>query len=299
MAGLFLGDHTTPYGSGTLATVTFEILYKSLYPVQVECDLHMYDVKLVSSDMNPIDYTITQQGHYIAPMSTPLGAAIDVYTETERWPGYNTTVIGKDPNTPADAFAPQEEACFFTKLTYNGAPVQLKEVAWEIHAPNGEVYYRQSVTDMKGITSICMRMPWWEGYFGTWSVLAKASVAEVSVNDTVTFLLGYIASVHSSVTETPVNRGEEVTVVLVLTNIGDIPRDVYVSITIYDDVGMPIASIGRLDVLLPGTNGPYTYDLLLAEWAHVGTGTVYINLFTGVPPSECGVCYGGQATTQL
>lgn len=291
MAGLFLGNHTKPYGSGRLANVTFEILYESPYPTQVECDLHMYDVKLVSSLMEPIAYTITQQGHYIAPMSTALGAAIDVYTGPWRWPNYTTIWIGLDPNTPADAYSPQEYACFYTKLTYGGAPVQLKEVAWEITAPNGEIYYRQSMTDMNGTTMICMRMPWWEGYFGNWSVLSKANVAGFYVNDTVTFLLGYIVYVTESVTETPVNRGEVVEVNLTLNNIGNIPRDVFISITIYDDVGMPIATVGSLETALPGTHGPYVFHLLLAEWAHVGQGTVFINLFTGVPPSQCGVCY--------
>lgn len=289
-AGLFLGNHTKPYGSGVLAEVEFTILTKTTYPEMAECDLILYDVKLVSSDLLPIDYEITQQGHYIAPWVI-VGPALDVYTEDYRWPGYTTRNIGEGPNAAADAFAPQEEVTLFAKLTYLRAPVQLKEVAWEIHAPNGEIYYRQSETDMKGIANITIRMPWWEEYFGEWWVLAKASIAEEPVNDTLTFQLGYIISVNSSKTLSPVNRGEEVTVQIFLKNIGDISRNVYITVTVYDDVGMPVASGGRNETVAPGVTGPYTFQLLIAEWAHVGVGTVYINLFTDVPPSECGTCY--------
>lgn len=289
-AGLFLGDHTPPYGSGVLANVTFEILFKTTYPEMAECDLNLFDVKLVNAQLLPIDYNIIQQGHYFAPWEI-IGPALDVTTEAERWPGYTTPVIGYGPNQPADAFAPQEEITLFAKLTYAGAPVQLKEVAWEIHAPNGEVYYRQSMTDDKGVTNITIRAPWWPEYFGEWWVLAKASVAEKEVNDTITFLVGYIVSVSQSITSSPVNRGENVTVQIWLNNIGSISREVFVTVTIYDDVDMPIASGGRVETVDPGTSGPIIFVLTLAEWAHVGQGKVFINLFTDVPPSQCGVCY--------
>ena len=288
-AGLFLGDHTPPSGSGVLATVTFEILYKTTYPEMAECDLNMFDVKLVSSGLQAIDYNIIQQGHYIAPWLI-LGPALDVTTEAERWPGYTTNEIGYGPNAPADAFAPQEEITLFAKLTYALAPEPFKEVAWEIHAPNGEVYYRQSMTDEKGLTNITIRPQWYEEYLGEWWAIAKASIAEQEVNDTITFLVGYIVSVSESETSSSVNRGEDVTVTISLNNIGSILRYVFVTVTIYDDVGMPIASTGRVENVTSGTS-EYTFTLTLAEWAHVGQGTVYINLFTDVPPSQCGVCY--------
>lgn len=288
--GLFLGPHTPPYGSGVLAKVTFEILFKTIYPQMAECDLNLFDVKLVNAQLLPIGYNIIQQGRYFAPWEI-IGPALDVTTEAERWPGYTTPVIGYGPNQPADAFAPQEEITLFAKLTYMKAPVQLKEVAWEIRAPNGEVYYRQSMTDYKGVTNITIRAPWWPQYLGEWRVLAKASVAEKEVNDTITFLVGYIVSVSQSITSSPVNRGEAVTVQIWLNNIGNISRNVFVTVTIYDDVDMPIASGGRVETVDPGTSGPIIFSLTLAEWAHVGRGKVFINLFTDVPPSQCGVCY--------
>ena len=297
MAELFLGaGYTPPYGTGVLATVTFEILYEETYPAQAQCPLDIFDIKLVSSEMIPIEYDEVTDGVYKSPISTSPGPGIDVYTEGYRWPGYTTTdtgQVGVDDNpADADAVAPQEEITLFSKLTYGGAPVQFKEVAWEIIAPNGEHFYRQSITDDKGLTEITIRIPWYVEYFGTWTVLSKASVAEELVDDTVTFIVGYIVEVSESITESPVNRGEEVTVKLWFNNIGSIDRNVYVSITIYDDVGMPIATYGGAEIVPPGTHsGPREYTLTLAEWAHVGQGTVYINLFTGVPPSECGVCY--------
>jgi len=296
MAELFLGEgNTQPYGTGVLATVTFEILYEEDYPNQATCALDLFDTKLVSSGMVPIEVGNVADGAYKSPMSTPPGPSIDVYTERWRWPGYQTDNTGEtgvdDFPADADAVAPQEEITLYAKLTYGGAPIQYKEVAWEITAPNGEVYYRQSFTDDKGLANITIRMPWYEEYFGYWRVLAKSSVAETPVDDTLTFKLGYIVEVSESVTSSPVNRGETVEVNLSITNIGTITRTVYLSITIYDDVGMPVASDGYTLQVTPGTDtyGPYT--LPLAEWAHVGEGTVYINLYTDVPPSQCGVCY--------
>jgi hypothetical protein len=298
MAELFLGTgNKQPYGTGTLAVVTFKIIYEEAYPKQASCPLNIFDIKLVSSQMAPISVGNVSQGMYYSPMSKPAGAVIDIYTESFRWPGYYTTNTGEtgvDLNpADADAVAPQENITLYAKLTYSQAPVQFKEVAWQINAPNGEVYYRQSFTNESGIATISIRIPWWEDYFGTWTALAKSSVAEVSVNDTVTFVVGYIVTVNSSVTTDPAYRGEDVNVTVWLNNIGTINRDVFVSITIYDDVGMPIASYGRVETVTPGVSTePFTYTLTLAPWAHVGQGTVYINLFTGAPPSECGVCYG-------
>ena len=295
MAELFLGTgNTAPYGSGVLATVTFQIIYEEAYPMQASCAIPLFDIKLVSSQMQAIDVGVVTGAVYKSPVSTPPGPAIDVYTERYRWPGYETTntgEVGVDPlPSDADAFAPQEEATFYAKLMYGGAPEKFKEVSWEIRAPNGEVYYRQSFTNDKGIANITIRMPWYKEYFGYWTVIAKASVAETPVVDTVTFKLGYIIKVTKSITSSPVNRGEEVTVKIWLENIGTIDRTVFITITIYDDVGMPIASNGWMQTVPAGNSEPYEFTLTLADWAHVGKGTVHINLFTA-QPSQCGVCY--------
>ena len=296
MADLFLGtNYTKPYGSGVLAQVTFKIIYEEEYPNQAECDLPLFDIKLVSSGMVPIEYneTLTYGGHYVSPMTTPPGAVIDVYTEIWRWPGYNTTNTGQSgvDQTPSDAdpFAPQEEATLYALLTYGGAPIQYKEVAWTIIAPNNETYYRQSFTNSKGIANITIRWPWTNEYLGEWTVMAKASVAETTVNDTVTFTVDYVVRVSSSKTLSPVNRGEEVSVNMTITNIGTIERTVFITITIYDDVGMPVAT-GSWTVLIGPGDNTFTETLTLAYWAHPGQGTVYINVFTA-PPPECGVCY--------
>ena len=293
IAELFLGtNYTAPYGSGTLAQVTFKIIYEEEYPNQAACNLPLFDIKLVSSGMVPIEYneTLTYGGYYLSPMTTPPGPAIDVYTEIWRWPGYTTKNTGESKAySTADPFAPQEEATLYALLTYGGAPVQYKEVAWIITAPNGEEYYRQSSTNSKGIANITIRWPWTNEYLGEWTVMAKASVAETAVNDTVTFIVDYVVRVSSSKTLSPVNRGEEVSVDFVVTNIGTIERKAFITITIYDDVGMPVATDSWTEDISPGDN-TFTKTLTLAYWAHPGQGTVYINVFTA-PPPECGVVY--------
>jgi len=219
-----------------------------------------------------------------------------LFTEDERWPGYVTDVIGLGADQRADAFAPQENATLCVELTYGGAPIALKNVAFEVHSPHDDIVFtRQAQTNLDGIACITFRIPWPDVnpediVFGDWYVYADADVAEMKVYDTLNFTVGWIVSVTESITETPVCRGDTVDVDLNITNISEVSRSVYISIVIYDDLGVPVASMGILVTVDPGTHS-YSYTLTIPTWAYIGEGTVYINLYTGTSPSECGVCY--------
>jgi len=294
-AGLFLGTHTVPYGSGVLATIEFNVTYKPDYPEMPECELNVIDVKLASSELASISYSIIQQGYYKGPY-VKGGRILDLFTEDERWPGYVTDVIGLGADQRADAFAPQENATLCVELTYGGAPIALKNVAFEVHSPHDDIVFtRQAKTNLEGIACISFRIPWPDInpeaiVFGDWYVYADADVAEMKVYDTLNFTVGWIVSVTESITETPVCRGDTVDVDFNITNISHVTRSVFITITIYDDLGVPVAFMGELVTVDPGTHS-YSYTLTIPTWAYVGEGTVYINLYTGASPSNCGVCY--------
>jgi hypothetical protein len=300
LAGLFLGDRTPPSGSGVLATLTFNCTDLPLSPDVEWSDLILSDVKLGAIDLSLIPLDSVTDGYYEGYIIT--GRNIDVVTEHERWPGYWTPYIGEGPGECADAYAPQENVTIFANLTYNLAPIAAKAVAFEIRSPYGDIVFtRQTVTDLDGMANMTFRIPWPDIdpesiVFGTWTVLAKASVAEVSVNDTVCFEVGWIVSgCPTLITPDPVVRGSTVTIDFDATNIGMIDRDVYASIVVYDELGVPVGA-GAISIVVPPGTSSYSIDVFIPTWAYVGTATAILNLFTGVPPSECGVCYGPECS---
>jgi len=124
--------------------------------------------------------------------------AIDLYTQKEPYGG-------RGPNQPSDAFAPQEDVILYAHVTYRDYPVPGKIVAFEVHGPINHVenlsFARTAVTNADGVANVSFRMPWPNGYveevvFGVWDVIAVVDIAEVVVNDTLTFKVGWIVYRH-------------------------------------------------------------------------------------------------------
>jgi len=111
----------------------------------------------------------------------PVGPAIDVITSRGPFP------LGSTPNNNpigvSDAFGPQEEICFYAKVTYNDEPVEYKPVGFQIINANGTtIDYRFAFTNASGIAEVCMRIPWEgmdaEDYFGTYSTWLQSMLQE-------------------------------------------------------------------------------------------------------------------------
>jgi hypothetical protein len=76
-------------------------------------------------------------------------------------------------------------------------------------------------------------------------------------------------------------------------------RNVTVGIVIYDELEVPIGSVYFTYVNAPpGESTIVGLQIHIPEWAYIGMGTVYVNLFTKLP-AECGVCWCPEHNTWI
>jgi hypothetical protein len=89
----------------------------------------------------------------------------------------------------------------------------------------------------------------------------------------------------------PVYELDTLTVTIYVHNYALTPRNFTFTAVLYDELSVPVGA-AYLDVpnAPPGDSGPYSVDIFVPEWAYVGMGTVYKNLFTMLP-WNCGVCW--------
>jgi len=231
---------------------------------------------------------------------------IDLFTQKKP---YN----GKGLNQPSDAFAPQEEVILYTNLTYQGAAVANKLVAFEISGPvnplNNITFNRIAMTNASGIATIDFRIPWpTENHeliiFGTWKAYASADIAEVRVEDTLTFDVGWIVEIVSLMTvdqnlqpQTKFTRGTCMGVQVVLKNIAMLPKKVTLAISAFDAIKTHI--IGVINDFEVNPRDTYTYkncNLQIPDWAAIGDATVNASAYTA-PLTEGGVPYCPEVST--
>lgn len=108
--------------------------------------------------------------------------AIDLYTQRG----------GQGSNQPSNAFAPGDQVTLYAFVTFSTDPVQGKLVAFEVNDPdNMNVLERTGVTDASGIAEINFTLPVTcipgRTIIGEWTAISTVSVAEITVNDTLTF----------------------------------------------------------------------------------------------------------------
>jgi hypothetical protein len=308
---VLLGTHTVPFGAGVLATIEFNVTYESVgeFPPPC-CDLDLYLVKLSDSGANPIGKYV-EDGYYCAPYRA-IGRGIDVYTEHERWPDRWTPCIGEGPGVKADAYSPQENVTVCALVTYADDPVCNKLVAFEITGPecNNETitFTRTAYTDNNGEACITFRIPWpcENGdclIMGEWCVLAIVSIAEMSVNDTVCFDVGWIFEIlevelvdNLGAAQTSVNKGSYAYFNVTIKHLSMcISRFAVLTVVVYDDLGVPVG-YATLSSWFPATPDweIKNFAIYIPLWAYKGIGTAYANVYTDMP-SMGGVPYGPEA----
>jgi hypothetical protein len=226
--------------------------------------------------------------HVIMQVMPAVGPAIDVYTEKGGiGPG------GDYPFGWSDAFGPQEEVTVYAKVTYNEEPVEYKPVAFEMIMPNGVAAdYRTAFTDANGTATTSFRVPWEgsnaEALFGDWSITGSVSISEVTVMDTCYFRFGYIVSIRDiTVTGSPLKKGQTITIDVDLQSISMTSKDTFLTIVACDECGVPIGLAGGSFTVDPEDGIAMGYTITIPSWAFVGTGKIYVNVFTGIPQ------YGG------
>jgi len=127
-------------------------------------------------------------------------------TEGNDW-AFPAPYGGQGPNNPMDMVEPQSQVYLNAYVSYNGWPVQNKNVAFEITEPDGTLYMKASAfTDSDGIAMLTFRMPWpcdpnqAAALLGKWNVVATVELADVVVNDTMNFKYDYIIHITSVTT---------------------------------------------------------------------------------------------------
>jgi hypothetical protein len=246
--------------------------------------------------------SVTNVIHILPPI---MGPDIDVYTERngigkgcdkdtgEEYPPIVQYLADGTPiykwTAMSDAFGPQEAVTVYAKVTYNDEPVENKMVAFNIKDPdNNDVVWRSNATNEFGIACVEFRIPWKgvdaEDVFGAWLITATVDIAEDHVMDKCRFRFGYIVNIYYvEHAPEPVHKLGDLAVKVYFVNIAFTDKDIYLTIVLYDECGVPINQFGTLLVVDSlGMPSPQ-YTLTIPKWAFVGTGTLYVNVFDAPP----------------
>lgn len=229
----------------------------------------------VSPSPNP-DYSSTDStSAIINVISSAL--SIDVFTDKE----------GIGQGASEGAYGPLQLVPTYALVTTSDTPLADQSVFFTILDANGTSYYRQGVTNETGIATIqpSFRLPAPDfgspqTGFGTWSITATTSVLNVIANDTTTFTFNYLSGIENITLPTSIHATETLPIQLTINNIALSEQWTQLSITIFDQAGIPIGSSTL-------TATQQTQDLTVVDaaitipsWAFTGQATVYLCLIS-------------------
>jgi hypothetical protein len=233
----------------------------------------------------------------------PVKTGIDVFEVREPlFPGDTPmgTLSGTGANQPGRPYAPQDLVHLQAYVVFGGNPVQGKIVEWQINISSGPskgqcILFMTSQTNTTGYAELYFRIasicPIPNAYFGKWDIYTAVSIAQVTYNDTMEFDMGYILSLSNMVaTNSPQKVLNYITFNVTISNIDWISVPTYMILVCYDTNQVPIEQeiiylndvAGETQFCHP-MNTTVTISSYIPKWAFVGTGTAYINLFTGLP----------------
>jgi hypothetical protein len=316
-----LEDPTPSSGIDTLITMQLQVIYETTTYPPPTCDLALVNTVLASwahpersiepwggritAVELPYDPTgtllwghSTVNGTYTAPLKL-IGPAVDVYTQ------YPEPYGGQGPNVHSDAFAPQMMVWLYAKVTYNGDRVTNKWVSFEVHNALGEkVTLLGNYSDLDGIATVNFRIPQTDTYpggedpaiFGWWFVNATVEIAEKTVNDTLTFQVGWLIKVVSvePLNEPYLKYQDQMQFKVTIQTISEQVRHAIITVDTFDAESFPIGEAiweGDFNATrIPGdphgtTGGIYTNTLTtsIPRWAYVGIATVRAIALTDFP----------------
>ncbi len=107
---------------------------------------------------------------------------------------------GQGLNQPASAFGPQQLVDLTALVTFNGAPVALKTVTFDIYLNGVYIDVVTATTNANGYATTSYRLPWQDSnptsYFGIVTVTGSVDVSQVTLTDTCQFYYGYALSLQ-------------------------------------------------------------------------------------------------------
>jgi hypothetical protein len=309
-----------PHGEGPIAFITFEILWQQC-PNNASCTLELtplfqVDEWFINKDGNWVEAEDPVNGLYtILPFDMP-GRVLDVYGGANNrgyWAGYPDPFPlpygGQGPNHWMDIVFPQSEVTFYAYLTYNYWPVQAKDIGFEIEGPfdkdeNGTLVPRQTpyqfiwakltaTTGQDGIAVLTYRMPWPcdnpDIITGIWKVTATATVADVTLMDTVIFYYERLVYITKVTTDSFYYiHGQDVTITVDYETHSVMLYPTLFSVTITDDLGVPFGFITYAKMVGGATfctwkTGRFIVTITIPKWAYAGYGLVHVDAFDKDP----------------
>jgi hypothetical protein len=229
----------------------------------------------------------------LASSNDPTAPLIDLYTQ----------------NAP---FEPQELVMLYALATYNGAPVAQKLVAFQANGPLNPFLNITTAgsapTNQDGIAEFSFRIPWpnanpEEQVFGTWFAIATVSIADQTVNDTLTFQVGWIINITNIQTlnaseqpQTLFLRNQTIMFNLTIQNTALSQKTATITIDAQDAANYPIIHIQEQNLTLqPGTTY-LTATGYIPITATIGQASVQAAAYT-MPPENGGVLYSPAIST--
>ena len=275
---------------GSLVQVKFEVIYQEAMPWMGQTPLDLYDTKFADISASPVPYNPPVDG-LVKIEGYVIGRAIDLYTQ------YPAPYGGQGFNKPSDMFTPQQQVELYALVTYNLWPVQQKDVAFEVHDPQGNlVTILCGRTDENGIAHVSFRIPWPcenpESLFGIWTVIATVEIAEVVVNDTLQFHFDYLVRwIKVTTDKDAYAHGETITVTVKYQSYAVQTRDVLLTVVAHDELNVPFdydflkTSVGTGDMATWCTYKNYTatFTLTIPKWAVAGKASIYVNAYSDWP----------------
>ena len=125
-----------------------------------------------------------QEGEQVSPEAFE-GRILDCFTQKG----------GKGNSVPSPPFGLGELITLYANLTYNGWPVQTKDVLLQIDDPFSNTFFISGKTNASGIATASLRLPGIDcakETMGNWTIQASADVREVYVVDTISFCAHWI-----------------------------------------------------------------------------------------------------------
>jgi hypothetical protein len=256
----------------------------------VGCDLVLDDIKLANDKAASVRPRPSVDGRFEL-REVVFAGEVDIFTQWEyespmdgtEWlgPGYG----GSGWHMPSEGFAPQGEVQLFANVSYRGAGVANKPVAFTVEDPNGVVLsQRTTQSNAEGIAEAPFRIPT-DAINGTWKATANVDIAGTVVEDYVEFEVDWIIKILSvEADKDTYAKGEALMFTITYKNLltfHEVP--VTFTIVVFDDYEYTKVPVARMTVTTTVQPGPGTEALngmtIIPSWAFVGTARAYANAF--------------------
>jgi hypothetical protein len=224
------------------------------------------------------------------------GGNIDLFTQKEPYDG-------RGLGTPSDAFGPGEQIKIYALVTYNGFPAQSLVAFVLVGPPNSAAnvtLYRSAFTNESGIAETSVRISFMNvSTFGEWRAIGNTRIGDATVQDLLTFKVGWIVEIISlrtldedNFTQNSFARGRNVGVEVILRNIAMTEKVATITVTMYDGLNVTIDSkVLNGFVVQPNDVPVLAYFLLFVPLnATMGSAVVYADAYTA-PVQEGGISY--------